>query len=301
MTVYSAWRSWWLTPLPLARIAWLRTVLYLFVLYDATFLVNVVPHGSVPAELYQPVLLPRVLGHPAPTPLWVHTLQIVLVTSAAVAATGRFPRLAGWTVALAYLDWQLIAMSYGKIDHDKLALLVAVWVLPTVGAARFRDRVWSEAAGFAIRSIQVAVVATYFLAAWAKMRWGGWGWANGATFTWAMSRRGTGIGRLLLEYPQLLRLSQWGVLAAEVVSPLLLVLRGRLLAAGLLFFGCFHLVTWLTIRIHFLPTVVCLVAFVPLERIPELAGRLRRRVARRRATRSTRAHRIGVSRTEGTS
>ena len=91
-----------------------------------------------------------------------------------------------------------------------------------------------------------------------------------------MSRRGTDIGKMLLEYPQLLRLSQWGVLTAEVLSPLLLVLRGRLLAAGLLFFGCFHLFTWLAIRIHFLPTVVCLLAFVPLERIPDLlAGRLR--------------------------
>jgi hypothetical protein len=273
-----AWRRWWLAPLPLARIAWLRTLLYLFVLYDATFLVNVVPHGSVPAELYQPVLLPRLLGHPAPTPLWVHTLQVALLTSAAIAATGRLPRLAGWVVALAYLDWQLIAMSYGKIDHDKLALLVAVWVLPTAGAARFRDRSSSEAAGFAVRCIQVAVVATYFLSAWAKMRWGGWGWATGATFTWAMSRRGTDIGKMLLEYPQLLRLSQWGVLTAEMLSPLLLVLRGRLLAAGLLFFGCFHLFTWLAIRIHFLPTVVCLLAFVPLERIPDLVRRSRDRV-----------------------
>ena len=281
----SAWRRWWLTPLPTARIAWLRTLLYLFVIYDATLLVNVVPHGFVPAELYQPVLLPRLLGHPAPTPLWVHTLQVVLLASAAIAATGRLPRVAGWTVALAYLDWQLIAMSYGKIDHDKLALLVAVWVLPTAGVARFRDRIASEAAGFAIRCIQVATVATYFLSAWAKMRWGGWGWANGATFTWAMSRRGTGIGKMLLEYPQLLKLSQWGVLMAEVLSPLLLVLRGRLLAAGLLFFGCFHLATWLAIRIHFLPTAVCLLAFVPLERMPELV----RRVGRYMSTRIRRA------------
>ena len=70
-----------------------------------------------------------------------------------------------------------------------------------------------------------------------------------------------------------------GVLT-EVLSPLLLILRGRLLAAGLLFFGYFHLVTWLTIRIHFLPTVVCLLAFVPLERIPDVVRRLSR--ARRR-------------------
>ena len=122
----------------------------------------------------------------------------------------------------------------------------------------------------------VAVVATYFLSAWAKMRWGGWGWATGATFTWAMSRRGTDIGKMLLEYPQLLRLSQWGVLTAEVLSPLCLSSAVGYWPPGSLFFGCFHLFTWLAIRIHFLPTVVCLLAFVPLERIPDLlAGRLR--------------------------
>jgi hypothetical protein len=40
-------------------------------------------------------------------------------------------------------------------------------------------------------------------------------------------------------------------------------------------FAGFHLTTWLLIRIHFLPLVVCLAAFLPLERLVN-----RRRAAR---------------------
>ena len=60
---------------------------------------------------------------------------------------------------------------------------------------------------------------------------------------------------------------QWVVLVAEFCSPALLFVRGRLLWAGLAFFATFHLMTYLTIRIHFLPLVVCLTAFLPLERL----------------------------------
>jgi len=60
---------------------------------------------------------------------------------------------------------------------------------------------------------------------------------------------------------------QWTVLVAEFCSPLLLVARRWPLWAGLAFFATFHLMTYLTIRIHFLPLVVCLTAFLPLERL----------------------------------
>jgi hypothetical protein len=66
----------------------------------------------------------------------------------------------------------------------------------------------------------------------------------------------------------------------EALTPVLLFLRGRALALGVLL--SFHLMTYLTIGIHFLPTILCLLAFVPLERAwpcrrtsPERAPRLR--------------------------
>ncbi len=272
---------WAFAPAPMARIAVLRAVVYAFVVYSVFFLVNyIVPHGYLPAELYKPVAWPRLLGLPAPTPVRVHVLQAVLVAGSLVAMTGHLPRLAGWLVAFAYLDWATIGMSYGKIDHDQLPLLVALFALPTVPRARFGDRSGSEAAGFALRCIQVSAVATYFLAAWAKLRWGGWDWANGAVLAWAMTRRGTFLGKALLEVPWLLVVSQWITLFVEALSPLLLVVRERLMLLGVLFFVCFHAATWATIRIHFLPLVVCLLAFVPLETVPEAVRNVARRVRR---------------------
>jgi hypothetical protein len=49
-----------------------------------------------------------------------------------VGATGRAPRLLGWTIFVLYFEWMIIAMSYGKVDHDRFAFLVALAVLPTV-------------------------------------------------------------------------------------------------------------------------------------------------------------------------
>ncbi len=251
---------------PLARLAVLRPVLYLFVLYDMAFLVNdVVPHGYVPEDLYKPLLLRRLLDLPVPNPTYVHALQAVLVVACLVAAAGRLPRLAGLVVAVGFLDWVSIGMSYSKIDHDHFSLVVALFAMATVGRARTRDTARSEAAGWALLAVQVACVASYFLSAWAKMRFGGWGWANGAVFAWAMTRRGTMIGDLLLDPPWLLRAGQWAVLVAEFLSPVLLVLRGRARLAVVMFFVLFHAATWATIEIHFLPLVVCLLAFVPLE------------------------------------
>jgi hypothetical protein len=115
--------------------------------------------------------------------------------------------------------------------------------------------------------VQVAAVCTYFLAAVAKVRFGGWDWANGAVTTWAFARRGNDLTDALEQIPHFVVGIQWVVLLAEFASPVMLWLRGRALAAALLFWACFHLGTYLTLGIHFLPTVVCLLAFVPLERV----------------------------------
>ncbi|WP_196791133.1 hypothetical protein [Motilibacter aurantiacus] len=259
----------WLAPaVPLARAAVLRRVLAVFVLLDMAFLTaDVLPHAKGPAELYQPLLLRRVLGLPAPGPEYVRALAAVVVVAALVVAAGRLPRLAGAVLAVGFLDWVSIAFSYGKIDHDHFALVVALFALPTVGPAGLRDLRTSAAAGFALRAVQVACVATYFLSAVAKMRFGGAGWATGATFSWAMSRRGTQLGDVLAEAPALLRTAQWGVLVMEALTPALLVVRARWQAIGALTLAAFHLGTWATTRIHFLPLVVCLAAFLPLERL----------------------------------
>lgn len=256
-------------PLPLARVAWLRHVIYPFVLLDVLWIVtDPVPHGDVPASLYRGLVVRDLLHLPAPSHLYVRVLLGVIVVSALVAATGRLPRLAGWVCAVGMLDWVSNAFAYSKVDHDHFALIVALFVLPTVGRARVSDvDVRSQAAGWAIRMVQIGAVCIYFLSASAKMRFGGWGWANGATLIWALTRRPNGIGPWVGSQPALTHALQWVVLVAEFCSPILLWLRGRALYGALLFWGGFHLSTYLMLKIHFLPLVVCLLSFLPLERL----------------------------------
>lgn len=265
---------WWFPAEPVARIAVLRAVIYPFVVLDMFLFVNdVIPKADAPG-LYAPIVIPRFLHLPAPNPVLVHTLQVLLIAGCAIAATGRLPRLAGWTVAACYQWWIFIGMSYGKVDHDHLALLVALWVLPTLGRVRWDSARRSEAAGWALRCIQVAVVLTYFLAAFAKIRHGGWDWANGAVFTWSIERRGSMLADPLVNLPWLLVAGQWMLLVAEFTSPVVFALRGRAQAVYIGGWMVFHVVTYAAIGIHFLPTVVCWLAFAPLEK---LAGRVRAR------------------------
>lgn len=262
-------RRWLFGPLPLARIAWLRLVIYLFVVYDATrILTDPIPHGDVPEALYQPVWVREVLQLPAPSPAYVRVLLVVVLVSALVAATGRLPRLAGAVCALAMIDWISNAFSYSKVDHDHFALVVALLVLPTLPRARFRDTRGSEAAGWAIRTIQMAAIAVYFLSACAKMRFGTWGWANGSTLIWALTRRPHGIGPWLASHEGLTHALQWLTLCLEFATPVILWLRGRALALAVCGLLGFHATTYYLLQIHFLPLVVCLTAFLPLERLP---------------------------------
>ena len=263
----------WFTPaVGIARIAWLRTVLYLFVILDMhAFVRDTRMKGESPG-LYQPLMLARLFDLPRPTVAITTTLYVVLIVACLVAARplrNVVLRLAGWVVAPAFTWWVLIGMSDGKVDHDHLALVVALWVLPTVPRASYGDQTRSEAAGWAVRCVQVSVIATYFLSAVAKVRSPGWAftWPNSAILTWAIVRRPHPVGEWLLNYPWMLRGMQWVGFIAETLSPVVLWLKGRWLLFAALFFIGFHAANTAILMIHFLPTVVCWLAFAPLERI----------------------------------
>lgn len=267
---------WWFAPVDDGRIHVLRLIAYVFVLAETAWTSGWIDeHGDVPAGLYRPLLIARILPIPVPTATWVTVVWTLMVaaTLLALAATVRRSTLArplGWLVAVAYLWWMVIGMSYGKVDHDRFAFLVLLFVLPTVGVApKGVDRT-SEAAGWAIRMVQVGVVATYALSAWAKVRFGGWDWANGATLARAVIRRGTGVADLALDHPGLMHGIQWGTLLLEVATVLILWATPRwmpLIVGALL---AFHLATFATLGIIFLPHLVALTALLPLERL--LAG-----------------------------
>ncbi len=260
---------WWFRPVPLARIAIFRTIAYLFIPIDV-FLTTAWAraHADVPTDWYQPLLIGRLLHLPTPTHTFVLVVQWALILTTLAAATGRAPRLLGSAVFLLYFEWMVIAMSYGKVDHDRIAFLVALAVLPTIGRARFRDRRWSQTAGWATAAIFVAVMLTYFLAAWAKFRFGGWDWPTGSTLARAVLRRGTDLSHWTLDFPWLLTAAQWAMISLELLAPLMLFVRSdRARVALVVFLLGFHLMVYAGITIIFLPHCIAILSILPWERL----------------------------------
>jgi hypothetical protein len=268
----------WFRPVPLARIAVVRAIAYLFIPIDVLLTTAwVKAHAGVPTEWYQPLTIGKLLPLPTPTSTVVHAVQWALVAAAVVAATGRAPRLMGTAVFLLYFEWMIIAMSYGKVDHDRIAFLVLLAVLPTIGRARWRDRRTSEAAGWAMAVVFLAVMITYFLAAWAKIRFGGWDWPTGSTLTRAVLRRGTPLSDWTLDYPLLLTVAQWVMIGLELAAPLMLLVRSDRARVGLVVFLIgFHLMVFAGVTIIFLPHCVAILSILPWERLPALRDGLRR-------------------------
>lgn len=266
---------WWFRPVPLARIAVFRAIAYLFIPVDV-FLTTawVRAHADVPTDWYAPLLVGRLLDLPTPTHTLVLVVQWALVIAAVAAASGRAPRLLGLAVFLLYSEWMVIAMSYGKVDHDRIAFLVALAVLPTIGRARLRDRRSSEAAGFAMAAVLVTVMLTYFLAAWAKIRFGGWDWATGATLTRALVRRGTELSMWTLDVAWLLPTVQWVMIVLELAAPLILLVRtDRARIALVLFLLGFHAMVYAGVTIIFLPHCIAILSILPWERLSVLQRR----------------------------
>src|SRR5215203_1606659 len=285
--------SWFMPVVPESRVAVLRTALYLFVIIDIhLFVRDPIPLSGHP-ELYQPLLIQRLLHLPAPSVPLTITLYLILIVGCLLAAANVLPRLAGGVVAAAFTWWTAIGMSYGKVDHDHLALVVALWVLPTVGviADRWRSGERSAQAGWALRCIQISVVLTYFLSALTKIRSGGWrltSWPESSILMWAIVRRPHGMGQFLLPYPELLHLMQWFSFTAELTAIVVLWLRGRALLAAAVFWMGFHVFTLAILYIHFAPTAMCWLAFAPLERLGPWLRRVkagRRERARGRSAR----------------
>jgi len=258
--------SWLFAPVPLARVALLRRAVYLFVIVDVLFLhTSGYYHGWADPAWYQPLEMGRLLHLPAATVLLVELTRWGSVLFAVLALTGRFPRITGWAVAIAWIWFQYIAFAYGKVDHDRGDFVVALLVLPLVGAATVSDRRLSEAAGFALRAVQLTAIATYFLSGWAKLRYGGPEWVNSATMLRAVVRRGSWFGEQLLHVPWTLHWFQWVLLTLELLSPLIFVVSERWRRRMIGGWYVFHAMTYAAITIAFWPHLVMLLAFLPLE------------------------------------
>jgi hypothetical protein len=273
--------NWLFAPVPLARVALLRRAIYLFVIIDVLLLhTSGFYHGWADPVWYQPLEMGELFHLPAATVPQVEILRWGTVLVAAVAVSGRLPRIAGWATAVGWIWFQYVAFAYGKVDHDRGDFVIALLVLPLIGLASVTDRRLSEAAGFVFRAIQLTAIATYFLSAWAKVRFGGWDWVNSATMTRAVVRRGTPwFGDQLLRVPETLHATQWALLSLEMLSPVIFFVGERWRRRMIGGWYVFHALTYAAITIAFWPHLVMLLAFLPLEEYRDrwLARRSRKR------------------------
>lgn len=261
------WDRFWFPAVPAARFEVFRRLLYGYLWLDVFVVTPFVrQRSSADADLYEPLLIGRLLPLPVPTDVVVAATMWTVLAGAAMGIAGRSPRIVGAVTACAYLQWMLIAFSFGKVNHDRFPILVALFVSATVGRIRLDDRQPSPAAGWALQMVRVSVVAVYFLSVVVKIRMGGWLWANSATLTQALIRRGTFIGRELIDHPNVVVASQWAAVVFEVTSPALLA-AGRIRWLWWALAVVFHVVTFALLSIAFYPQLVCLLAFLPLERL----------------------------------
>ncbi len=256
--------------IPLGRFAIFRSLVYFFVVIDILFLHGDGKfHAEVDPLWYQPLRAGELLNLPAANPLLVSFLIWGAVLGALASLTGKLPRFTGYTVAICWCWFQIISFSYGKVDHDRGDFVVALILLPTVGAAGWSEQRFSEAAGFALRSCQIAAIATYFLSAIAKLRFGGeeWGfsWVNSATLVRAVVRRGTPLGEVFLNVPWFLHAMQWFIMLAELLSWTIFLLPEKWRRLMVLGWFLFHAGVYSTISIAFWPHLVLMLAFLPLE------------------------------------
>ncbi len=262
-----AWERFWFAPVPVGRFEIFRRLVYAYLWIDVWLTTAYVrDRGSVDEDLYDPLLIGRLLPLPTPTDAVVTVTMVILLAGATAGLAGRAPRIVAAITAGAYLQWVVIAFSYGKVDHDRFPLVIALFVAASMGRTRPSDRTPSGAAGWALRLVQVGVVSVYFLSVLAKVRYGGVDWANSATLTQALVRRGTSIGRALVDQPGVLVAAQWATVVFEATSIVMLV-RHRVRWAWWFAAVVFHLTTYLLLSIAFFPQLVCLLAFVPLERM----------------------------------
>jgi hypothetical protein len=257
---------WLFSPMPLARVAYLRVLVFAFVIVDVVFLhTSGWYHGYADPVWYQALDIGRIFQLPAADVAQVELLKWGSVALALLAMTGRWPRASGWLVAITWTWYQYVAFAYGKVDHDRGDFVVALLLLPTVGIAHLNDERRSQAAGFAIRVIQISAISTYFLSSVAKIRFGGWGWVNSATLVRAVVRRGTPIGHWFLHVPWFLHAFQWVIVICELSSPIIFFVAERWRRRLVGMWYLFHVSVYATITIAFWPHLVMMLAFLPLE------------------------------------
>ncbi len=258
-------------------------------------------------DRFDPVGVTAILDRRLPDVALVALIVVCVGASAATALGWRY-RLAAPALAVALLVLTSYRSSWGQLLHFEHLMVLFAAVLaasPAADAWSLDRRRTGEPAtdpptgpstryGFPLVVASLVVVVTYVIAGIAKLRYGGWGWADGDTLRNHVASAATRLelfgdepaplASFAVEHAGLLTVAAVATLVLELGAPIALV-GDRWRNAWVVGTWLMHLGILLTMRIGF-PVPLFGLAFVPFFRSEEYVRSAGRLVARHRTPRS---------------
>ena len=253
-----------------------------------------------PARQFEPVGLAGLLDGPV-SPLALWSLFAISAVGGAAFVAGAFFRLSGPVFALATLAWATYHASWGQMLHFEHLVTLHVLLLgisPAADAlsvdarrAGTADRRPGVRYGWPVRLLAIVTAVTYALAAVAKLRVGGWAWADGTTLANHIGYSATRLDLLGEPRPPL---ATAVVRQSWLLSPLAVsALAVELLAPVALLGGWFRRIWVPSVLLFHLGTLTTMFVFfsynglgfalLPLYRLEGLVDLFRRRGGRGKA------------------
>ncbi len=239
---------WWFAPAPAERLAALRLLVGAFALfYVVSRLPMFLGYARFAARDFAPLGVTGVLDRPLPPDVHV-AITIATVVLGVLFVAGAGYRVVAPLFAAALLWLVTYRNSWSMPFHTENLLVLHVIVLALVPAAR----AWSwdarrgpatpadEAYGWPLKLMAAITCLTYVLAGVAKLRLGGWAWAEGEFLRdqvavdnlrkVLLGSSPSPLATPLLEHPALFEVMAIATLVVELGAPLALL--HRRIAAG---------------------------------------------------------------------
>jgi hypothetical protein len=295
----------WLFPeAPAERLAAVRVLVGSFALvYLSARIPHLTSYVSFAGRQFAPVGVLSPFAGPPPAAAVFALIGLSWLATLGFALGWRF-RLTGPAAGILLLVTLSYANSWGQIFHTENALVLTVLVL---GVTRAADATSLDARraggpppppdpryGWPLRLLSLLVVATYFLAGIAKLRWGGPGWMGGTVLRDTIAADSlrkillgsshSPIAEALLGQAWLFRGLAVLTLVVELGAPLALLHR-RAALVWVLAVIAFHLGVLALMAILF-PFPLSGVAFAPFFRAERVTGWVAGRVRRFREPRT---------------
>lgn len=280
------WTEIWFPAVPIERVAIFRIAVTLFALVDVVVFSNyLIGYTAIDPVFFQPVYLlaaPSFLGIdalPIPSRAGYLVLYLVMIAALLSAVVGYRTRAALAIAAPLFLYHWALFNSWGKINHGKIPLIFALFVLIVapaggrlaVDTVRRRRAGWGEnapthdrLAGWALRVVGVVVVGSYLFSVYAKLANTGLGWPLEPILAVEFRAAAHPIGLFLAQQRELLVVLQGVTLVAEAAA--VFAFAGGWRRNLVLFtLGSMHVGSYVLLGTEFFAFILCYLVFFRLE------------------------------------